>query len=88
MGRLMVPRVKNNNPTGTQNTVSLDFVERGSWGPPGNLQIFITYHKTNSRRRNMVEIMLIWRKTLNDQSINQCVAVGSAYLNILIQLQS
>ena len=27
MGRLMVPRVKDNNPIGTQKTVSLDFDE-------------------------------------------------------------
>ena len=27
MGRYMVPRVKDNNPLGTQNTVSLDFDE-------------------------------------------------------------
>ena len=41
----MVPRVKDNNPLGTQKTVSLDFDEEmGSWGPPGELQIFKIDH--------------------------------------------
>ena len=41
----------------------------GSWGPPGKLQNFITYHLPNSRRRCMAGILPIRRKP-QKQSIN------------------
>ena len=72
MGRYMVPRVKNNNPLGTQNTVSLDFDEeycrlvRAAKENP-------KFHKwspfIDSRRHYLVEILPIRRKTLYTQSI-------------------
>ena len=62
----MVPLVRDNNPLGTQKTVSLDVeeeyrLERGA----RKLQNFQTY----SRRRDMAGISPIRRKTLSNQSI-------------------
>ena len=37
----MVPRVKDNNPLGTQKTVSLDFEEEACEGRQGNFKISI-----------------------------------------------
>ena len=64
----MVPRVKDNNPHGTQKTVSLDFDEEYARDcRKGNFKI------QNCRRRYMAEILPIERKNLSNQPINQSI---------------
>ena len=61
-----MPRVKDNNPLGTQKIVLLDFdEEKAREGRQGNIK----NHLSNCHY--MAEILPMWRKTLSKQSINQ-----------------
>ena len=69
----MVSRVKDNNPFGTQETVSLDFdEEKIREGRQGNFKIS-KLNTFTSRRRYMAEILPIRRKMLSNLSINQSI---------------
>ena len=68
MGRSMVPRVKDNNPLGTQKISLKSRIVRAA---RGTSKFQNWSHLTNSRRRYMAEILPIRRKTLSNQSVNQ-----------------
>ena len=58
-----MPRVKDNNPLGTQKTVSLDFDEKEAReAARGTSKIKNRSNLNNSRRRYMAEILPIRRK--------------------------
>ena len=69
MGRYMVPRVKDNNPLARKR------FRRGvgSWGPPGKLQNFITYHLSNTYVVAVVTWLDYCRYGVKPQTINQSI---------------